>query len=58
MGHPRRLRFATELHAPLPGRTWLESAQELEQLGYSTIFVPDHFDEGPGPIAAMRPTIS
>src|SRR5690606_2792810 len=21
--------------------------------GYSTIFVPDHFDEGPGPIASM-----
>ncbi len=53
MPHPRRLRFATELHAPLPGRTWIESAQEIEQLGYSTVFFPDHFDEGPGPIAAM-----
>jgi probable F420-dependent oxidoreductase len=53
MPHPRRLRFAADLQAPLPGRTWLDSAREVEQLGYSTIFVPDHFDEGPGPIAAM-----
>ncbi|QYG91040.1 TIGR03621 family F420-dependent LLM class oxidoreductase [Iamia sp. SCSIO 61187] len=52
MPHPRRLRFAVELHHPFPGRTWLESAKEVEQLGYSTVFLPDHFDEGPGPIAA------
>lgn len=53
MAHPRRLRFATELKDPLPGRTWVDSAREIEQLGYSTVFLPDHFDEGPGPIAAM-----
>lgn len=53
MAHPRRLRFAADLQVPLPGLSWLDSAREIEQLGYSTIFVPDHFDEGPGPIAAM-----
>lgn len=53
MPHPRRLRFAADLAAPLPGSDWLDSARELEALGYSTIFVPDHFDEGPGPVAAM-----
>lgn len=53
MGHSRQFRFAAQLHAPLPGRTWVESAREVEQLGYSTVFFPDHFDEGPGPIAAM-----
>ena len=53
MAHPRRLRFATQLNSPLPGSTWLDSARELEQLGYSTLFVPDHFDEGPGPITAI-----
>ncbi len=52
MAHPRRLRFAVELHDPLPGRSWLDSAREIEQLGYSTVFLPDHFDEGPGPLAA------
>lgn len=53
VAHARPFRFATDLHAPLFGRTWLDSAREAEQLGYSTVFVPDHFDEGPGPIAAM-----
>ncbi|HYI61962.1 MAG TPA: TIGR03621 family F420-dependent LLM class oxidoreductase [Acidimicrobiales bacterium] len=53
MAHPRRLRFAAELHQPFPGRSWLDTAREVEQLGYSTVFFPDHFDEGPGPLAAM-----
>ncbi|MCB0976883.1 MAG: TIGR03621 family F420-dependent LLM class oxidoreductase [Acidimicrobiales bacterium] len=53
MAHPRRFRFAADAQAPLDGSTWLDTARELEALGYSTVFVPDHFDEGPGPIAAM-----
>ena len=53
MAHPRRFRFATELHEPFPGMDLLESAREIESLGYSTVFVPDHFDEGPGPLAAL-----
>lgn len=38
---------------PFPSMTWAESARELERLGYSTLFVPDHFHEGFGPITAM-----
>src|SRR5690349_9797209 len=53
MAHPRRFRFAVELHAPFEGRSFLDSVREAEALGYSTLFVPDHFDEGLGPIAAM-----
>ena len=53
MPHDRRFRFAAELHAPLDGRSWLDSVRQVEDLGYSTLFVPDHFDEGPGPIAAL-----
>jgi len=51
MPHP--FRFAAELHAPLEGRSWAESARQLEDLGYSTLFVPDHLHEGLGPIAGM-----
>jgi len=51
--HPRRFRFGIDLHQPLPDRSWLDSAREVESLGYSTMFVPDHFDEGIGPLAAM-----
>src|SRR5689334_6369115 len=53
MAHPRRLRFAVELHGPLEGRTWADSVRWIEDAGYSTLFVPDHFNEGLGPIAAM-----
>jgi probable F420-dependent oxidoreductase len=53
MPHDRRFRFALDLHEPFPGMTLVESAREAEQLGYSTVFFPDHFDEGPGPLAAM-----
>src|SRR6478672_9474796 len=50
---PKPFRFAADMHAPMPGRSWADSARALEALGYSTLFVPDHFDEGLGPIAAM-----
>ncbi|MHB1139068.1 MAG: TIGR03621 family F420-dependent LLM class oxidoreductase [Microthrixaceae bacterium] len=53
MAHPRRLRFAVELHGPLDGMSWADSVRWVEDAGYSTLFVPDHFDEGLGPIAAM-----
>jgi len=46
-------RFATQLDAPLTDTTWADTVREVEALGYSTILVPDHFDEGLGPIAAM-----
>lgn len=49
----RQFRFAVEVHGPLDGSTWADTVRELEALGYSTLFVPDHFDEGLGPIAAM-----
>ena len=51
----KKFRFGVDLHAPLPGSSWYDSARELEALGYSTAFVPDHFDEGFGPIAAIGP---
>jgi probable F420-dependent oxidoreductase len=53
MATSRPLRFAVDLQAPLPGSTFADSAREIESLGYSTMFVPDHFDEGIGPITAM-----
>jgi probable F420-dependent oxidoreductase len=51
--HPRRFRFGVEMMGPFPGTSWADSARRLEQLGYATLFVPDHFHEGLGPITAM-----
>ncbi len=53
MAHPRRFRFGAQLHQPLPGLTWAESARRLEELGFSSLFMPDHFGEQLAPIAAM-----
>src|SRR6201995_281727 len=50
---PHPFRFGVEMMEPFEGMTWAESARELEALGYSTLFAPDHVDEGLGPIAAM-----
>src|SRR5215204_1709250 len=50
---PKPFRFGVELHNALDGKPWTEVVREAEALGYSTLFVPDHFDEGFGPIAAM-----
>jgi len=53
MTHDRRFRFGVDLQAPFEGLGWLDTFRACEDLGYSTIFVPDHFDGGPGPIAAL-----
>jgi probable F420-dependent oxidoreductase len=52
-GSPHPFRFGVEMMAPFAGMSWAESARELEALGYSTLFAPDHFDEGFGPLTAM-----
>lgn len=53
MTHPRDFRFGVEILEPFEGMTWMDSARRLEDLGYATLFVSDHFDEGYGPIAGM-----
>lgn len=49
----RRFRFACQINQPFDGRSWPDTFREIEALGYSTVFVPDHFSEGAGPISAM-----
>jgi len=53
MAHDRRFRFAVQLTRPLPGLTWSESARHIEALGYSALFVPDHFGDQLAPIVAL-----
>jgi probable F420-dependent oxidoreductase len=50
---PHRFRFGVEMMEPFEGMSWADSARQLESLGYSTLFAPDHFDEGYGPVTAM-----
>jgi len=58
MTHARRFRFGIELHGARDGLSWTDTVREVEALGYSTLFVPDHFDEGIGPIVAMATAIA
>lgn len=53
MPHDRRFRFGAQLHHPLPGMTWAESARRLEELGFSSLHLPDHFGDQLAPIVAM-----
>jgi probable F420-dependent oxidoreductase len=53
MGHDHTFRFGVDLHHPFSDSTFADTVRELEALGYSTLFVPDHFDEGFGPITAL-----
>jgi probable F420-dependent oxidoreductase len=53
MAHDRRFRFGVQLAQPFPGMSWAESARRVEDLGYTTLFLPDHFGEQLSPIAAM-----
>ncbi len=56
----RKFRFGVEMKRPLSGLTWAQSAQRLEELGFSTLVVPDHFDDqfavGPALAAAAAAT--
>ncbi len=38
-------RFGALLKRPLAGLSWAESARRVEELGYDTLVVPDHFDD-------------
>ena len=53
MPHDRRFRFGVQLSRPFAGSTWPETARRVEELGYSTLFVPDHFGDQLAPISAL-----
>jgi probable F420-dependent oxidoreductase len=53
VGHDRRFRFAVQLSNAASGSAWAEQARRVEALGYSTLYLPDHFGDQLGPIPAM-----
>lgn len=46
-------RFGVQLTGAADGTAWRAKARKTEALGYSTLFIPDHFGEQWGPIVAM-----
>jgi probable F420-dependent oxidoreductase len=53
MAHDRRFRFGVHSSDAAPGSAWVDAARRIESLGFSTLFLRDHFDAQLGPIAAM-----
>jgi probable F420-dependent oxidoreductase len=55
VAHPRPFRFAVQMTKPPDGtaKTWAEQARKAEDLGYSSILMPDHFDEQLAPVPAL-----
>ena len=55
MAHPRKFRFAAQLSRAPDGtaRSWAEQARKVEDLGYSTLLVPDHFGDQLAPVPAL-----
>lgn len=55
MAHPRKFRFAAQLSkAPeATARSWADQARKAEDLGYSTLLIPDHFGDQLAPVPAL-----
>lgn len=55
MPHPRKFRFAAQLStAPEgTGASWAAQARKAEDLGYSTLLMPDHFGDQLAPVPAI-----
>ncbi len=53
MGEGHRFRFAVQEHHAADAGDWREKARRVESLGYSALYLPDHFSGQPGPIAAL-----
>jgi probable F420-dependent oxidoreductase len=46
-------RFAVQAHAAPDAKSWRELARTIESLGYSTMYMPDHFGEQWGPLVGL-----
>jgi probable F420-dependent oxidoreductase len=53
VSRPRAFRFGVEEHRASSAQEWRDRARLFESLGYSTLFLPDHFGEQLSPIAAL-----
>jgi len=46
-------RFGVQMSNASSGTAWRELARTIEGLGYSTLFIPDHFEDQLGPLVAL-----
>lgn len=53
MTKPRPFRFGVQEHRAPSAAAWKEKAREVESQGYAALYIPDHFTDQVGPIAAL-----
>lgn len=53
MAHPRRFRFGVQLNTAPSAEQWTTQVRRAEELGYSTLFLPDHFGDQFAPVPAL-----
>ena len=53
MAHPRRFRFGFQFHSAASADDWRTKVRLTEDLGYSTVFLPDHFGDQLAPVPAL-----
>jgi probable F420-dependent oxidoreductase len=51
--HPRPFRFGIQLSTAPSGAAWADLARKAEDLGYDTLFMPDHFGDQLAPVPAL-----
>jgi probable F420-dependent oxidoreductase len=51
---PHKFRFGVQTSRAASGDAWRDKARKIEDLGYSTLFVPDHFDDQFTPTPALQ----
>ena len=53
MAHPRTFRFGLQASTAATRDDWVALARKVEDLGYSTLFMPDHFGDQLAPVPAL-----
>src|SRR5580704_4016815 len=53
MSSVRPFRFGVQEHRASSAKEWKDKARQVESLGYSALYLPDHFGDQLGPIAAL-----
>jgi len=54
VAHPRTFRFGAQATTAATGAEWAALARRAEDLGYSSLFLPDHFGDQLAPIPALQ----
>jgi probable F420-dependent oxidoreductase len=53
MAHERRFRFGVHVASAGSRKDWVGKIRRIEELGYTSLLMPDHFDEQLGPLPAL-----